>query len=799
MNAYEFPEQMLSTSEKFKLEQGEITPQWFKRNRQYFASCSNKNIDDKIRLEKLYAIADETLIELDYKKTINPLNADKKEFNSMPATLRNYDIIKPIVDRFMGERRKRPNRFEVVPVGVEVVNEVKAKIEENYKTKLTERFLSVLQANGLPLNKSVEETQQVIGKQIEDTTLLSYVEEKAKNAYTALNILNQDLRLEDKFQEAYYDYLISGSCYDFKAVFNNNVEYAVVSPLEIDVIGWDETSKFAEDATAIVRTMRWSAASIIDHFNKVLTEEQIKTIKGLESGKFSNASIGSFTSNSFRGVDGTYREYESGLILVEHIVWKSLTKRGTLTYQSDIGIQKMPVDDSYILDINNGDISIEWLWENEWYETFVCSNGVQERLNEDVIYLHYGVGDVQRTMLDNTSKCKLPYNGIKRGYRRNTIVSPVKTGLAYQELINILHYRFDLALSRSYDKLMLFPIGLIPSIKGWDTERWMYSVRAFSIAFFDETKTNASVAIQGMKEIDMSLGNYMKDMWGLIQTVKQEYWDAVGFNAQRYGDINSSSGKALTEQAILQSNSSTYDMISQFEGFRETSLNALYDYSRFAWIDGKKGAYYTSQTAAVCYEIDGLEHASTEFGIFVVNPAQEEEKLQFYKQNILQPLAQNGNQPDLIADIIDTDNFSKLKELARRARKINEDYEMAKQQQINDSSQQVANMQLEAKQLEQQTQLEIAHLKAETEIEKALIMADSFNAKEGDSDGDGISESNEIIDRHLERIQERRTLANKQYNEDRKTAQADKKMALEEKKLQTQLQIAKENKNKHDN
>lgn len=796
MSPYNYPNQMLTTAEKFHIEPGQEVPTWFRENRWYFASTSNRHIEDKARMDKLYRIADETLMDLDYKKTINPLNSDKADFKNMPATLRNYDIIKPIIDRFMGERRKRPNKFEVIPVGAGVVNEVKDKVEQQYKALLAQKILFSLQAKGFDFQQ--EDPGPVVQKELENKVLLTYVEEKAKDAYTALSILNQDLRLEDMFQAGFYDYLVTGSVFDFKAIFNNNVECYSVSPLEIDVIGWDNTSRFAEDATCVVRTMKWSGASIIDHFGKYLNEDQIKKIKELEAGKFGRNFVRPVSINYFRSPDGLYQEYENGLIVVEHIVWKTLTKRGILTYQSDVGIEKMPVDDSYVLDKAKGDISIEWSWENEWMETYCCSNSVGERLADNVMFLYWGVGDVQRQTLDNTSKCKLPYNGIKRGYRRNTIASPVKTGLAYQELINILHYRFDLALSRSYDKLLMFPIGLIPTIKGWDTERWMYSIRAFSIAFFDETKEKAAQAIQGMKEIDMSLSNYMKDMWQLIQTVKQEYWDAVGFNAQRYGDINSSSGKGLTEQAIYQSNSSTYDMIAQFEGYREVTLNALVDYCKFAWIDGKKGAYYRSNSEAVCYEIDGVNFANTEFGIFVVNPAEEEQKLQFYKQTILQPLAQNGQHPDLIAEIVDTDNFSKIKELAMKARKLNEEYEMAKQQQINDSAQQVASMNLQAKQLEQQTALEIARLKAETEIEKALIMADSFNAKEGDADGDGIAESDEIIDRAYERMNQARTSYSKSAMEERKLQQQDKKMALDEKKLEVQQKIAKENKNKFD-
>lgn len=795
---YNLPEQMLTTEQKFSIEEGETVPRWFKENRRYFATEASLQIDDKVRLEKLYAIADESLVDINYKHIVNPLNSDKKEFSSMPARLRNYSIIKPVLDRLLGERRKRPNRFEVVPTGALAASEVQEKMKEEFKTRMAQKVISTLQGKGVDLQSEEGQQQQELSqKAIERDTLLTYIEEKAKNAYTALTILNQDLRLEDKFQEAYYDYLVTGRVFDCKSIHYDNVEYSIVSPLEIAVIGWDDTSKFAEDATAVVRTMKWTAASVIDYFRDKLTEDQIRSIKKLESSISVNNNR-SYTPQYFKGINGEYAEFNSGLLTVEHVVWKTLTKRGILSYQTKVGIEKMPVGDDYVLNKSNDDIDIEWTWENEWVETYSLYTDIHHLSSDDVISLHYGIGEVQRTMLDNTSRCKLPYNGIVRGYRNNTIVSPVKTGIAYEELINNLHYRFDLALSRSYDKLLLFPLGLIPTVKGWSTDRWMYSLRAFSIAFFDETKEKAQTAIQGMKEIDMSLSNYMKEMWGLIQTVKEEYWQAVGFNPQRFGDINQNSGKGLTDQALMQSVSSTYDMISLYEGFRECSLNALLDYTRFAWIEGKKGAIYNTKNQLLQYDIDGIQHASTETGVFVVNPQEEEEKIQFFKQVILQPLAQNGNQPDLIAEIVDTNNFSKVKELALKSRKINEEYEMQKQQQINDGQQQVAEMNAQSKKEEQAILLQIAQLKANTEIEKALIMADSFNAKEGDIDGDGVNESNEIIDRHYERLQRSRENYAKAQQTNSKLNMENKKMNIKEKEMENKLAIAKENKNKFD-
>ena len=100
--------------------------------------------------------------------------------------------------------------------------------------------------------------------------------------------------------------------------------------------------------------------------------------------------------------------------------------------------------------------------------------------------------------------------------------------------------------------------------------------------------------------------------------------------------------------------------------------------------------------------------------------------------------------------------------------------------------------------MELQLRLQEANIKAETEIQKALIMADSFNAKEGDADADGVAESDEIYNRYMDRLNEVRDRyrnANQDQNINRLEQQ---KMQLAKEKMKTDIEIAKTNKNKYD-
>ena len=98
-------------------------------------------------------------------------------------------------------------------------------------------------------------------------------------------------------------------------------------------------------------------------------------------------------------------------------------------------------------------------------------------------------------------------------------------------------------INKNKDKITVMPYGLIPTKKGIDVKTQMYHADATGILWIDETAPNASFAAQMIKTLDVGLGNYISETIKLIQYVKQEYWDAIGMNNQRYGDVDTSAGK----------------------------------------------------------------------------------------------------------------------------------------------------------------------------------------------------------------------------------------------------------------
>jgi hypothetical protein len=380
---------------------------------------------------------------------------------------------------------------------------------------------------------------------------------------------------------------------------------------------------------------------------------------------------------------------------VFHITWKTFTKVGFLTYTDIFGQEaEMEVDEDYVLDIEAGDIKITWDWLNEAVDIYKLGYGGSDARS---VYIGGGSTLIQRQALNNRSECKLAYNGLIRRTRKGKIYSMFSRGLMYQILYNVLHFQHEKLVNKNKDKLLFVPIGLVPNKPGWDEDKFIYMGEATQFLFYDETKPNALAAINAIKSLDMSLGNYMKDMYNQMMLVKEEWYDSIGYSRQRGGDAMASDGKAVTEQAIYRSIVNTREKFRQYNKFEEIENQGLLDVSKLAWIDGKKGQYINSEGRISFLDITGTEYMESDFGVFAKSNAKESEKLKMIREYAFS-MAQNNQDPEMVADIIDSDNFSKIKTLVAKAKEIQKSYEMSLKTRDEEIQKYVADTKLKASQ-----------------------------------------------------------------------------------------------------
>jgi len=702
MGYNKLPRQKLSIKKKDK--------KWREECVEAFINLSNSGSgysQKKDDLNILYDYYNGVIDEGDYNYVLKPYGKSRKNF---PSEMRNYPIIKPIIDLLLGEKSKRPLNYTVT-----VQNSDSIAIKEESKKELIFRnlqqhFLQSLQKQGQDVGVDTEqeiELPQHIAEMFEET----YVDQRAILGQKAMNYIMQDQEVYDKIQKAWFHYLVSGEVYTHRGVRNSEPFYEVLNPLDVDY-DLDPDLEFVEDGDWALVRKYVHASSVIDAYYESLSEQQILE---LENPQHSENDVSFLYANS-TGKDAN--QFRNRLIEVVNVYWKSRKRIGFLTYlDPETGmVEEQEVADGFRLpmEMKEQGAKLTWKWVNEVWEGTRIDGRFYINMNPIIN---------QRLSLDNPSKCKLPINGRRYSDTNTKNISLVRLGIPYQLNYNIYKYRLELAIARSKDIIAQFDINMIP--KKWDMDKFMYYVEGTGIAWVDYNKEGIQLNPQHQSVLDMSIktiGQYIS----LLESILVEWEKISGVSRQRQGEIGAYEGKASSQQAILQSSHITEDLFRKFERMEQRDFQALLEYSKEAWITGKKSMYVMPDGTQDFLDIDSMQHMESNYGIFVSDAGKDQEKLQNIK-GLTQAMVQGGAKMGDIAQMLDSESFVEIKKNLKKADRVQEQLEQAQKQAEQEMQQQqmeAAQMQVEAENLEREKD-------RQKDIEIALISAESKKDTEG--------------------------------------------------------------------
>jgi len=647
-------------------------------------------------LKSLYDYYNGVIDEQDYRYVLKPYG---KTRNNFPSKLRNYPIIKPIIDLLLGEKAKRPLNYTVT-----VTNADSTSIKEQEKYSALLQIANQLFEQKVAPQEGAE--QPPAPQQILEEFERTYVDSRALKGQAAINYIMQNQEIRDKFQKGFFHYLVTGEVYSHKGVIRNDPFYEILNPLDIDY-DKDPDLEFVEDGDwAMVRKYA-HASTVIDTFGESLTDEQI-----LELENPQQTSADSYLLYRAEANGSDENIYRNRLIECITVYWKSRKRIGFVTYGDPLTgtDEEMVVEEGFRLskEMKSLGAKIRYEWVNEVWE----GTRIDGRFYIDINPIAN-----QRTSLDNPSKCKLPVNGRKYSDINSDNISLVSLGIPYQLNYNIFKYRMELAIARSKDIIAQFDINMIP--KKWDMDKFMYFVEGTGIAWVDYNKEGIQLSPQHQSVLDMSIKT-IDQYLQLLESIQLEWEKISGVNRQRQGGIGPYEGKAASQQAIVQSSHITEDLFRKFARFEQRELQGLLDYSKDAWVNGKKGMYVMPDTTIQMFDITSMELMESEFGIFVSDSGRDQDKLE-QARAIGQSMVQAGIPSSTVLDMFDTENFIGLKDKIRKAEKAQEELQQ-KQQEAQQQQQQQA-MQMEQQKMQQE---ELSKDKdRQVEIEKALIAAES--------------------------------------------------------------------------
>lgn len=658
-----------------------------------------------------------------YKYILNPLNFDDSDKKNYPGNLQNYDIISPIVMRYLGEYIKMPKNFVVTCINNDI--ETVRKEQENYEIEklIVEAFKTELKKQGLPVeadeNFNIEEKYKDFSenwddnRSIEGQKILDYIRFRTDSDYI--------------YTKCYYDWLVYGEFYTYRDVYRDTIIKEHVNVFEAYPIS--SSRDFVEDEDGFVRKVYMSIHKIIDRFRSDITSKELDYLLSLRDKSInSNGAITTdytLFKNSVSDyywdfvkddvANGEFKLSDDYSLPVYHVMFKTLKPIKILTYLNGLGEEiQTEVNEDYKLNEEAGDIKLETEWINTIMECWRIGDYPY------CIYIKPREVLVQRQEVNNSSACKLLYGGKKRLFPFMPNHSIVKTLEPYQILYNIIHLQRERAIAKNQGRIMIIPKGIISDDDEISQIEAIYFMQADGKLYVDESADNFALAVQALKQVDMSDAGYINDLTNILISIKEEAWESVAMNRQRFGQSYASDGKFTTEQAIIRASVGTVPITEIFNKAIEKDYEADLDTAKYAWVevDGVKqlGSYINSEGNRAILSIVPKDFINSDLAVYVKNSAVEQEKIDEFRR-LAFSAAQNG-ELEMAVEALDSADIGKLKNIIRRynnAKRKAESKRLQSEQQI--------------KQQEVQLELQKLHDKIKSDENITLIKEEGANTR----------------------------------------------------------------------
>ena len=796
-----FPRQRVSYAEKQKAD-------WYGNCIDYVIDAGT-SFNDRKETETKLAILHGDIPNEYYKKTLNPYNSSNEKYTRFPATMRNLDIMNDVVRRYVSEYFKGVHEFVVGANAPDVILKRNAKLREEIGILASQAFqqefekrLQQLQAeaeqSGTPIDQINPQDAMPDPEEFMNNFNENYIDEESKQAQDILDYVRSITSDTMIYLSAFFDYISVGECYTYSDIRGEQIikEHIPV----IDAYPIPNGEFFVEDHDMFARRMMLSYSQIMDMFDEYLTDKDRKFLedyyaKGNQKGgtqllyskyfetysdvceKFTKEERDHFKKQPIRINEGNNNLYE-----VWHVVWKGEVRKGILTYVNEVGLTTTRiVDESYRLDKQNGDISIEWEWDTQVYEGYRIGSR------------YTAIYPIKARPIAYERNGKLPYNGIMELLPYMGKFSIISIITPFQIMRNIFAYHREMVIAKNKMFILLLPQSLVSTKE----EDRVYRMAADGTLLVDDAEDTNSQKMAQIRLLNANMGDYIAQITQLMIATRQEAWDCVDMNAQRYGEIAQSAGAATTQEAVARSSMGSVIITEIFDQMRRRDYQRDIDFSKLAFIDGLQVAYNDSTGARRYLSLDVNAFVCSDCGVTVKNDAKEQDKIQQLRQWAFSA-AQNGDL-DMALAAITGDNISKIKSTIDKFNQIKAQHEeQMKQveQQIKEEEIQMKLREIEAK---GQQDKELEDLKFQHEM--ALKYVDVDMSMLGNTGGDeasqaknrlaAIAEENKVnIEREKLNLQ-RQNIQSTLYNK-----AADRAIKMED--IKSKERIAKINKNKYD-
>lgn len=792
---FDFPQQRVPNSRK--------------KEADWYAACCDwviaqgQNNRNSSQLEIKYGILQGKIPDEFYKKILNPYNATNEKYTRFPATMRNYDLMKGIIRRYVSEYIKNPHDFIVGANNAEVVLARNAKLRQELAIIVQQKIAARIQQSYQDWVNGGNDPQQFNPQTALDVEAFvqefneSYIDDISAQGQQILNVIKDITEDALFYARAYFDFVTFGETYTYTDIVGNKIVKRVVSPRDAFPVNTDNI--FREDDDMFAERRKLTYQQIVDEFDEYLDDKQREFLETYYAKRSANAPMelafnvyesyfpdvckkySKEDRELFKKEPNMMRDNNPDLYDVWHVVWRGEVRRCIVTYVNEVGLIDTRIEeDDYELSPSTGDISLDYIYEPQVYE---CT---RIGTRNDAIY-PYGA----RAIAYNR-KGKLPYNGINEllpGFGKFSIVDIVTP---YQVFYNIVAYHREMTLAKNKLNILM----MAKSLLGKKPEETIYKMLADGILYIDDTNDQGMLRAQQVRILQTDIGDYLTQLGNLLAEIKQAASEQVDMTPQRYGEIANSAGKGVTEEAVMRGSMGTVIIEFMMDCMRERDYNRDMDYTKLAWIDGLDTSYRDVDGNLKYISLDVDKHIYADYIIKAKNSVKEQDKLRQLQQYAFSA-AQNGDNMMAIA-AIEGDNVATITKLIKKYQEQKDAHEKELQQLEQQTEQMKQEFELQKIQAKGEEDRKTKELEGYLDQQIELIRADanmiSYDAEVGDENKEAglnrLEAARARVEQEKVGIERQRNILDT-FNKER-----DRQVKMYD--IDTKLKIAKENKNRYD-
>jgi hypothetical protein len=690
---------------------------------------------------------------------------------SLPSKIDDFNVVYSTLSYLEGKKNERPFNWQVENIAHTASTKKQEDVNLQIKAELEKLWNEDEDASASPVD---------FEKKIEGF-INRYKDSLAEEGQDIMTYALQKDKTREKLIECFKHWLIVGEAYMRMDVEKDEVKTLPISPKYIDyhVGANDYEGKYIEDADWVRVEYEMSPVEIIDTFSHLLTAKEIDEIEKCTTD-YARLNV-LFNYNFY---DDRRRTQDKQRVL--HCQWKVFKKTYRVTYPNPFTgeEEEMIADEDFKL--TNELVELGFKAQEEW----IIEVWEGWKINKNYIGI--------RPLPIQTGK--LSYYGRKFRNLHAYNTSIVHMALPYIKLFCVLWFKLQLVVAKSQGRLALIPIDLMTGQEGseeWTFEKKMYIAQSLGMILYDKSKLEKGETLANyVGNTEISQFNDATTLINLLEYVKQSWLNMVGLSPSALAQQTSDKGLGVTQNELYQSSVITEPIFTQFEYFEERLLQGILDYSKYAYIKGKRGTVVRDDSSIAYLNVDGTHWANADLGIFITRSGEESRRLEAMRQLAME-LGSQGQDPSKLAEIIYANNSAKLLGILHQLKEM--EVQQAQQQAESEEKlkQETIQIQQAYKQFEVEMEIEKARGIAEAEFpykkELELIKLEANQLSfQGDLDTNtnGIPDVNEVEKRSNERLKmnidaklkvAELNLKNKEIESKERTEQLKAKIAIKNK------------------